>query len=298
MAPKKRKQAQKTVANTTEKTKKKKQQPKKAVGEGGQHEETVSLTSSSSDDGPLLNSDTEEEGGDAHETIDVDFECCDPGEDDFHSIKMLLTHYLDGRQYASSELVEAIIDAQASSVIKCGDGEEAIGVAAVLPCTPHSPAPYEKELVKFILDSSKGGDDVKKGKKLVGLWEKPGSALLVSERLMNCPPQLAPPLLESLIEECSGSDIKRLVFLTRAYEDVKEKELIFATPEGEFLAAHAEVSFDFPVANRTVVAGGSGSGGDKGNGGDLVPKRVAMVVNMGVLESGAVVREMQACLNT
>ena len=32
-------------------------------------------------------------------------------------------------------------------------------------------------------------------------WEAEGTALIVSERLLNCPPQLAPPLHQALFEE-------------------------------------------------------------------------------------------------
>ena len=32
-------------------------------------------------------------------------------------------------------------------------------------------------------------------------WEAPGTGLLISERLENCPPQLAPPLMRALFDE-------------------------------------------------------------------------------------------------
>lgn len=32
-------------------------------------------------------------------------------------------------------------------------------------------------------------------------WEAQGTGLVVSERLINCPPQLAPPLQQNLFEE-------------------------------------------------------------------------------------------------
>lgn len=35
----------------------------------------------------------------------------------------------------------------------------------------------------------------------VQAWETPGTGLLVSERLVNCPPQLAPPLMRALFDE-------------------------------------------------------------------------------------------------
>lgn len=32
-------------------------------------------------------------------------------------------------------------------------------------------------------------------------WEQPGSGLILNERLINCPPQLAPPLVQALFSE-------------------------------------------------------------------------------------------------
>jgi BCCIP len=32
-------------------------------------------------------------------------------------------------------------------------------------------------------------------------WDSPGTGLIINERLINCPPQLAPPLLQALLDE-------------------------------------------------------------------------------------------------
>jgi hypothetical protein len=34
-------------------------------------------------------------------------------------------------------------------------------------------------------------------------WEQPGTGLLINERLINSPPQLAPPLVQALFSEIS-----------------------------------------------------------------------------------------------
>ncbi len=36
-------------------------------------------------------------------------------------------------------------------------------------------------------------------------WDGEGTGLIVSERLVNCPPQLAPPLVKGLFEEISAA---------------------------------------------------------------------------------------------
>jgi protein BCP1 len=38
---------------------------------------------------------------------------------------------------------------------------------------------------------------------LLQAWEQPGTGLLLNERLINSPPQLAPPLVQALFSEIS-----------------------------------------------------------------------------------------------
>ncbi|KAG7668147.1 hypothetical protein Ndes2526B_g01140 [Nannochloris sp. 'desiccata'] len=255
----------------------------------------------------------DDEDGEAFDSIDVDFLCVDPEEDDFHGLKTLLTNYLDGRQFSSSELVEAITANPASSVIKCGEDDDAIGVASVLQLSQHNNAEFLAEIKDFVKQHCPKGMEI--AEKLNAAFASPSTALLISERLLNCPPQLAPPLMESLIQEAddmakeNGSKINQYVFITRAYADStstaaapitagegsskskknkkskKEKnsavsDLIFATPEGEFLANKASIAFSFAVPNRAV-------GKD-----DLLPHRVVAVVP--AKEFSGALKEMRA----
>ena len=257
----------------------------------------------------------DDEDGEAFDHIDVNFESFDPVEEDFHGLKTLLTNYLDGKQYSSSELVEAIIANPAGSVIKCGEDEEAIGVATVLSLYQHSSLDSLSELKEFMSDKCPS----KFSAGFSAAWSSAGAAVLISERLLNCPPQLAPPLMESLfaeteeMEKNGAKEISQYIFMTRAYADpttagaaaaagpstskkgakkakkgdgggggatpLRVEDLIFATPEGEFLANKASLSFSFPVPNRAV-------GKD-----DLTPHRVVMVV--AAKEVAGAMREMR-----
>jgi protein BCP1 len=79
-------------------------------------DEEGSSDSSSGDDGsssgPEVSDDEKEasDDPDAFDKIDVNFEFYDPKESDFHGLKALLHSYLDGQQYDSSPLVDAIIE--------------------------------------------------------------------------------------------------------------------------------------------------------------------------------------------
>lgn len=78
-------------------------------------EEPSSGSSSGSEDGssgPEVSDDAEDadsDDPDAFDKIDVKFEFFDPKESDFHGLKALLHSYLDGQQYDSSPLIDAII---------------------------------------------------------------------------------------------------------------------------------------------------------------------------------------------
>lgn len=239
----------------------------------------------------------DDEDGEAFDHIDVNFEFFDPSEDDFHGLKTLLIHYLDGEEYSCSELVEAIIANPAGSVIKCGEDEDPIGIASVLPLEGYSSTKFLAEVKAFVLKHCPKS----KAPELTAALASPTAALLISDRLLNCPPQLGPPLLDSLMEETkemtkSGTKISQYIFLTRAYADpiaaqpksgkkaakkakkrsksdataegasISIDDLIFSTPEGDFLSNKASLAFAFPVPNRAV-------GKD-----DLIPHRVVMLV--------------------
>jgi protein BCP1 len=302
---------------------------KKAIEEEEKLEELVNQNQNSplsSDDDAFPSeeehdeeSSEDDEDGEAFESIDVDFLCADPEEDDFHGLKTLLTNYLDGKQFSSSELVDAIIANPAGSVIKCGEDDDAIGVASVLQLSQHTNAEFLAEIKDFVIHHCPKGVEI--AAKLKAAFASASTALLISERLLNCPPQIGPPLMESLIQEAedmvkeSGSKINQYIFITRAYADPtssaaassarherssisrknksskKEKkkvslseisvsDLIFATPEGEFLANKASIAFSFAVPNKAV-------GKD-----DLLPHRVVVVVP--AKEVRGALREMRA----
>ena len=266
-------------------------EPEPSLSEDPAPEEEVTSSDDGSDsdgfpsaDGASAPPSSDDEDGEAFDSIDVDFGFFNPAEGDFLGLKSLLGSYLDGRQYSGSELVEAVIAAPAGSVIKCGEGEEAIGVTAVLPLSSHSKLKSLGELKAFLSDHCPAETKAK----LEAAWGAPGAALLISERLLNCPPQLAPPLMESLFEEVAEvvkEKIKQYIFVVRAYQDPSAApgaDLIFGTPEGEFLAKRAAWTFSFPVPNRPV-------GKD-----DLAPRRVVAAVPAAAV--AAALRDMRAAV--
>jgi len=254
---------------------------------GSEEEKPLSSTEDDSDDafdsGDDDNDDSEDDAdGAAFDSIDVDFEFFDPVEGDFHGLKSLLNNFLDGKPYACSDLVEAVIASPVGSVIKCGEGEDLIGIATVLPMKQHTDLKALDDIKAFLEDNC----PTDMADKLAAAWTAPGTALLLSERLLNCPPQLAPPLMESLFKEASetlSQKPSQYHFVMRAYSDpLKPSELIFATPEGEFLTNRALWTFSFTVSNRPVGKN------------DLAPRRVVAAVPAKAVP--AVLRELTTAI--
>ena len=78
----------------------------------------------SSDDYPLgdegsSGESSDDEAGEAFEQIDVDFEFYCPQEKDFHGLRTLLQNYLDGKEWACSELADAIIQQASEATRQC-----------------------------------------------------------------------------------------------------------------------------------------------------------------------------------
>ena len=64
---------------------------------------------SSSEDVSDASENSEDDGEQYDSTVDVTFEFFDPKESDFHGLKALLQNYLDGQEFALSELVDMTI---------------------------------------------------------------------------------------------------------------------------------------------------------------------------------------------
>jgi protein BCP1 len=236
----------------------------------------------------------DDEDGEAFDSIEVDFEFSDPTEDDFQPLRTLLTGLLDGKTFAVSDLVNAVIQQSKQnnigSLVKCGASggggpgpssplaqpqtgaaapTDVIGLMTVLPLG--LPTSWSTDFYKFC--SSSAPDDSTKTS-FTKAWNSPTTALLLTERVMNCPPQLAGPLLQQALEEVGQSpglksSIKSYIYLGRAFKEQKQGgELVHVTPDGEAIAEHADVVFDFACEGRLSV--------DK-----MQPRRVVAVISRG-----------------
>ncbi|GFR40420.1 hypothetical protein Agub_g994, partial [Astrephomene gubernaculifera] len=210
-------------------------------GDEGEDSDDDDESGSGSDDSAPEASSSEaesedDEEGEAYKEVNVQFEFFDPQERDFLGLKALLTTYLDGLQYDCSGLVDAIIKQTAvGTVVKSSEDDDPFALLSAFNTT-RGPAAGSAWLgqVRDYLRSRCSDPDTRD--KLDKALSGPGTALLVSERLINCPPQLAPPLVQMLLEEIEGAAadedypeeereefrFQRYLHFTRVYTDPQE----------------------------------------------------------------------------
>lgn len=179
----------------------------------GAEEEPSSSSTSGSDSGTSDDSEypdvsdgvggegSESDSDDEREVV-VDFEFYDPQESDYLGLKALLNAYLDGAQYNVSQLADTIIAQGApGTVIKTGEDEDPVGLLTVLDAHGKRDLEVVKEIKQFI--GSHVADSGSR-RQLADALDKPGTGLLVSERLLNSPPVISGQLLRQLLDEMSA----------------------------------------------------------------------------------------------
>ncbi|KAJ9509727.1 hypothetical protein QJQ45_011272 [Haematococcus lacustris] len=191
-------------------------------------------TSSGASGSSFPSEDEEEDSGSAADSdedqdvseIRVEFQFFGPEEKDFLGLKTLLSSYLNGEQYDSTGLVDAIIsEGDVGSVVKTDEDDDPIAVMAVLNTTQYKDAAFMQQLRQFML-----GNASAYSQQLAQSLDGPGTGLLINERLLNSPPSLAPPLLQFLLneiksraaqddEDAKNFQYQRLLLMTRIFVD-------------------------------------------------------------------------------
>ena len=258
--------------------------------EESEEEESETETEEDSEDEEDLDGSDDDE-----EEIMVDFEFQDPKETDFHGLKALLKNYLDGAEFSSSELCDFIIKQNTvGTVIKAqgaGDENDPIAVMSVVNLTTNKDAPYVKELAAWL--KGKCPKDLRK--KLDGAFGDEGVGLIINERIINVPPETAPPMVNQLFDEIEWATqdepteelknsfkFKKYLFVTRLFRDDEPEEeagkkrkrggepvLMHIRPEDEFFQESGDWSFMWKSKDTE----------DKDDIQDLKPMRLCMLVD-------------------
>ena len=215
--------------------------------------------------------------------INVDFEWFDPNpEVDFHGIKTLLRQLfdVDNKLFDLSALADLILaQPQLGSTIKC-DGKESDPYAflTVLNLRQHRDVPAVKTLTDYLITkaSSRSGGSLAKLGELLGPNSDAQVGLVLSERFINMPHQIVPPLYNMIRAEIADGVKQNLqckfthyLVLSKTYTEVESKldaednppskksksasaEVFYFHPEDEALHKHA---FDFHTYDYTKQGG-------------------------------------------
>ncbi|KAI5083045.1 hypothetical protein GOP47_0002788 [Adiantum capillus-veneris] len=235
--------------------------------------------------------DSDEEDDDSQEIVNVDFEFFDPKEEDFHGVKALLRTYLDDATWDLSGFVDIILgQPTVGTVIKTAEDESPIGVITVLNLGRYK----EKSCLLHVYDFLKR--NVSDGTKVEAVFNNnPGEVgLLVSERLINIPEELASPLYKGLLDEVSWAiedeptkilrdsfKFKQYLIVSRIFQQLPKKkkkgapkklkkqskqqsvsgneemdngELIYIKPEDELFHKLSHWSCKFPASSEAAAA--------------------------------------------
>ncbi|XP_057516425.1 protein BCCIP homolog [Amaranthus tricolor] len=206
----------------------------------------------------------------SEEVIQADFVFFDPKPDDFHGVKILLQSYLDDKEWDLSSFVELILaQTTVGSVVKIEDDEDdgLFGLVTALNLGRYKGNKCIIELKNYLLK-------VCQQKSLIGLLkgilddQAEHVGLLVSQRVMNLPPQLLPHLYDALFDEISWATedeptedlrksfcFKHYLLVTRIYKKThqikkgfttsNDEDVIYIKPEDELFHELCSWSFTF-----------------------------------------------------
>ncbi|KAJ3207250.1 Mss4p nuclear export [Entophlyctis luteolus] len=172
------------------------------------------------------------------EIIDVSFDFFPPAEIDFHGLKTLLkqTFAADHELFNLSALADRIIASpDVGSVVKPDGADDPYAIMCVLGFGPDAvqslPFPKTRDhsvdaIKTYLLHKCKAQQNIHA--RFAALFQPgaPACALLVSERLVNLPPQLAVQMLALLIPELDAAiaagaraPFERLIVVSKVYRE-------------------------------------------------------------------------------
>ncbi|CAH8383763.1 unnamed protein product [Eruca vesicaria subsp. sativa] len=153
----------------------------------------------------LLDS-SDEEKEESQGDVQADFEFFDPKPTDFNGVKILLKNYLDDKEWDLSSFVDLILEQKiVGTVVKVADDEDesVFAVVSALNLARYKENQCFREVKEFLLKVCSERDIASSELELMLEKKAQDVGLLVSQRVMNLPPQLLPPLYDGLFDEVS-----------------------------------------------------------------------------------------------
>ncbi|CAI9264250.1 unnamed protein product [Lactuca saligna] len=226
------------------------------------------------------NEDSSSEDEDDFEgAVQVDFVFYDPKPDDFHGVKVLMQTYLDNKEWDLTSFVDLILQqTSVGSVVKIEDDEDesVYGFVSALNLQRYKDCKCMMEVKEFLLSKCQEKEIKENLKSFLG--EKAADVgLLISQRVVNLPPQLLPSLYDAIFNEISWATedeptkelrkffcFKYYLLISKIYKlknaDKKKKgnssneeAIIYLKPEDEIFHNLSAWSFCFPLRTQQVT---------------------------------------------
>jgi protein BCP1 len=227
--------------------------------------------------------DGEDSGSDDDEDmLNVDFEWFDPQPAvDFHGLKTLLRQLfdVDNQLFDLSELADMILaQPTLGSTVKCeGNESDPFAFLTVLNMHQHREKAVIKELTKYLLSKTKDVDSLRQLENLLSPSSQAQVGLILTERFINMPHQIVPPMYNMILEEIDWAkkdgepyDFTHYLIISKTYTEVASKldaeedrpqkkkkatsgaaETFYFHPEDELLQKHAVGHSNFEYSKQS-----------------------------------------------
>ncbi|KAL3460332.1 p21-C-terminal region-binding protein-domain-containing protein [Aspergillus heterothallicus] len=213
--------------------------------------------------------------------VNVDFEWFDPQEIDFHGLKNLLRQLfdVDAQDFELSAIADMIItQGLLGSTVKVdGKDSDPYAFLTVLNLQEHSDKPAIKTLTTYLQRKAKANPSLEPLATLLSQTPIPPIGLILTERLINMPAEVVPPMYTMLqeeiawaIEEKEPYNFTHYLIVSKTYEEIESKldmedarpnkkkkkaaggksERFFFHPEDEVLERHALCSGSYDYTHK------------------------------------------------
>lgn len=214
--------------------------------------------------------------------VNVDFEWFnfDP-EVDFHGVKSLLRQLfdVDANLFNMSALSDLVLSQPTigSTVKVDGKATDAYAMLTALNTQVHREAEPMNDILKYIVQKAQTNNALSAVHELINSGKHVG--LVFSERLINCPPEIGPPLYSMLIDEVEAAvedkepyEFSHYLILSKTYKEVEstldvedrkrkkakeEASTYYFHPEDEVLQKHAAAYGSFKYTKEQDVVADS-----------------------------------------
>ena len=212
--------------------------------------------------------------------LDVEFEWFDPQELDFQGIKSLLNQLfdIDAQVLDISGITDLILSQPllGSTVKVDGQETDAYAFLSVLNLQAHVDKPCISQLTQYLKARSSANNQLSGLSSLLTQTPIPAIGLILTDRLINCPSEVVPPMYTMLQEEIDWAlqekepyNFTHYVIVSKTYTEVQSKldveddrpkkkqksaigafETMYFHPEDEVFERHALCSGAFDYATK------------------------------------------------